>query len=119
MEAGKLKQIREQRDAYDRPTATLLHAGYISAYGSYGPVRPYVDPLRRSCLAKRRLGRRTLRCEDQQLNVRAPSVFPRKGMRAVLCLALFIAGALALQNGLGLTPQMGWNSWCDAFDARW
>lgn len=33
-------------------------------------------------------------------------------MRVLVCLAL-IATACALQNGLALTPQMGWNSWCD------
>lgn len=33
-------------------------------------------------------------------------------MLAILCsLLLFFSGATALDNGLGLTPQMGWNSW--------
>lgn len=34
-------------------------------------------------------------------------------MRVLVCLAL-VAAACALQNGLALTPQMGWNSWCGA-----
>ena len=33
-------------------------------------------------------------------------------LTALFCSLLFLfSGALALDNGLGLTPQMGWNSW--------
>jgi alpha-galactosidase len=32
-------------------------------------------------------------------------------MKSHFSYALMASSALALQNGLALTPQMGWNSW--------
>lgn len=32
-------------------------------------------------------------------------------MKVLLCLSLFVYCVVSLDNGLGLTPQMGWNSW--------
>lgn len=34
-------------------------------------------------------------------------------LRVVLLLCALVAGASALNNGLGITPQMGYNSWYD------
>ncbi|KAJ6261042.1 hypothetical protein Dda_3707 [Drechslerella dactyloides] len=35
----------------------------------------------------------------------------RRGLRALLPLAILLQGAEAVDNGLALTPQMGWNTW--------
>ena len=32
-------------------------------------------------------------------------------MKTFFCITILITTLLALDNGLGMTPQMGWNSW--------
>ena len=45
------------------------------------------------------------------MHAMCPRIWTSRTVRLAMGLALLVPGGYALDNGLGRTPQMGWNSW--------